>query len=66
MTWYSQTDRPQMKTGHMRIACRIPKATNTHSDYVTRTAFYGSNGCTNEYQFYIICTLPVLYYMQKL
>jgi len=29
-----QPDRPQMKIWPMRIACWIPKATNTHSDYV--------------------------------
>jgi len=30
---------PQMKMRRMRIACRIPKATNTHSEYVTLIAF---------------------------
>jgi hypothetical protein len=29
-----QTDRPQMAIWRMRIACRIHKATNTHSQYV--------------------------------
>ena len=32
-------DRPQMTVWHMRISCWVPKATNTHSDYVTLTAF---------------------------
>jgi hypothetical protein len=26
-----EQDRPQMTIWHMRTACRIPKATNTHS-----------------------------------
>ena len=32
-------DRPQMKIWCMRIACWIPKATNTHSQYVILIAF---------------------------
>jgi hypothetical protein len=32
-------DRPQMTIWHMRIACWIPKATNTHSQYVILIAF---------------------------
>jgi hypothetical protein len=34
-----QPDRPQMAVRRMRIACRIPKATNTHSQYVLLIAF---------------------------
>ena len=30
--------RPQMTNWHMLIACWIPKATNTHSNYVTHIA----------------------------
>ena len=30
----AQWDRPQMTVRRMRIACCIPKATNTHSQYV--------------------------------
>ena len=30
--------RPQMKICGMRIDCWIPRATNTHSDYVILTA----------------------------
>jgi hypothetical protein len=29
-----EPDRPQMTIWRMRIACWIPKATNTHSEYV--------------------------------
>ena len=32
-------DVPQMTIRRMRIACWIPKATNTHSQYVTLIAF---------------------------
>jgi hypothetical protein len=31
--------RPQMAIWRMRIACWIPKATDTHSEYVILTAF---------------------------
>jgi len=34
-----QSGRPQMTISHKRIACWIPKATNTHSDYVILIAF---------------------------
>jgi hypothetical protein len=34
-----QPDRPQMTIWRMRIACWIPKATETHPEYVIRTAF---------------------------
>ena len=34
-----EPDRPQMKTWRMRIACWIPKATNTHSQYVILIVF---------------------------
>jgi hypothetical protein len=35
----AQPDRPQMKIGRMPIASRIPKDTNTHSEYVILIAF---------------------------
>ena len=34
-----QPDRPQMTTLRMGIACWIPKATNTHSEYVIPITF---------------------------
>jgi hypothetical protein len=34
-----QRGRPQMKICRMRIACWVPKATNTHSEYVIHNAF---------------------------
>ena len=43
----------------MRIACWIPKATNTHSQYVILLK-HCNNGYTNAPQCYVIRTLPVL------
>ena len=34
-----ELDRPQVTTWRLRIACWIPKATKTHSEYVTLFAF---------------------------
>jgi hypothetical protein len=34
-----EPDWPQMTTWRMRIACWIPKSTNTHSEYVILIAF---------------------------
>jgi hypothetical protein len=34
-----EPDRPQMTIWRMRIACWMPKATVTHSEYVIRIAF---------------------------
>ena len=41
ITWKNnvEPDRPQMTIRRMRVACWIPKATNTPSEYVTLTAF---------------------------
>jgi len=33
-----ESSRPQMKKWYMHMACWIPKATNTHSDYITHIA----------------------------
>ena len=35
----AERDRPQMTIWSMRISCRIPEATNIHSDYVTLVTF---------------------------
>ena len=53
-------DRPQMTIRCMHITCWMPTATNTHSGYVTRTAFHCNNGYTNAPQCYVIRTVPVL------
>ena len=34
-----EPDRPQMTMWRMRVACRMPKATDTHSEYVTHFFF---------------------------
>jgi len=34
-----ELDRPHMTTRHIRISCRITKATNTHLEYVIFLAF---------------------------
>ena len=55
-----QPYRPQVTIRRMCIACWLPKATNTYSDYVIRIASYGNNGCREAPQYYVIRTLPVL------
>jgi len=44
----------------MRIAQWIPKATNTHSEYVILIVFYGNIGYANPSQYYSVRTLAVL------
>ena len=61
-----QPDRPPMTIRRMRIACWmgiacwIPKATDTHSEYVTLIS-HCNNGCTNAPQCYIILRVHSLY-----
>ena len=55
-----EPERPQMTIWHMRIACWIPKATNTHSEYVNVSLSHYNNGCKNARQSYVTGTLPVL------
>ena len=43
----------------IRIACQIPKATNTPSEYVI-LLLHGNSGCTNSPQRYFIRPLLVL------
>jgi len=45
--------RPQMTIWRMRIECSIPKATNTHSEYVILTAFHCSFRGRNSPQCYV-------------
>ena len=44
-------------TLRMHIACWIPKATNTHSEYVI-LLFHRNNDCIKVSQCYVIRTLP--------
>ena len=46
-------------TRRMRIACRIAKATDTHSEYVILIFFHGNSGYAKT-PYYVIRTLPVL------
>ena len=53
---------------HMRIACRIPKVTNTHTRTHTHNMLYlllfnCNNCCTNAPQCYVIFTLPVFIFV---
>jgi len=44
-----------MAIWRMRIACRIPKATHTHTQYMQYSLLYHyKNGCTNTPQCYVI------------
>ena len=53
-----EPERPQVTTFRMRIACWVPKATNTHSVY--GILFHCNNDYTNAHQCYVIRTLPLL------
>jgi hypothetical protein len=44
----------------MRFACRITKATDTHSEYLILIVFHGYSGYANAHQCYVMRTLPVL------
>ena len=54
-----EPDRPQVITRSMCTACWIPKATNTHSEYV-KLLFHCNNDCTNAPKCYVIITLSDL------
>jgi hypothetical protein len=53
------------KTWSKRVACWITKATETHSEYITRIyyllLFHGNDGYSKAPQCYVIRTLPVLF-----
>jgi len=52
---------PETTIRCMKIACWIPKATNTHSQYVILIAFPLQKWLKERApQRYVICTLPVL------
>ena len=53
-------DRPQMTIWHMHIACWIPKATNTHSEYVILIAFPLQQWLDDRASALAIRILPVL------
>jgi len=47
-----------------RITCWIPKATNTHSEYVILFAFPLQQWLNERASMYITCTLPFIYSFQ--
>ena len=56
-----ESGRTQMTIWRMRIACWMLRATNTHSQYVTRIAFPRQHFCTKESEICVIRMLPVLF-----
>jgi len=54
--------RPQVTIWRMRIACWMPKATNTHSKYVKFIAS-PHKVSTYAHRYYVICTLTVCRYV---
>jgi len=50
----------EMTLWRMRTAFWIPKATNTHSQYIILISFLRQQWLTNEPQYYFVLTLPVL------
>jgi hypothetical protein len=61
-----QPGRPRWTIRRMRIACRIPKATNTHSTYVIvialqRQQLLNERACVN-----VIPIFPVFFFIEQL
>jgi hypothetical protein len=57
--------RPQMTVWRMRILRWVTSATNTHSEYVVLSAFYGNNVSTNASHCYVIRSLPVVFLLES-
>jgi hypothetical protein len=57
----AEDGRSQMAVWHMRIACWILKATNTHSEYVIIIALPLQKWLIEEPQCYVTRILPVLF-----
>jgi len=58
-----QPDRTQMTIWRMRIACFVPKGTDTHSEYVTMIDFpqlqwFHERNCVLHYT-HIVCLVPI-------
>jgi hypothetical protein len=57
-----ESDRPQMTIWCICIACRIPKATNTHSEYVIINDFSTATMVAQmRLNFFVLHALPVLF-----
>jgi hypothetical protein len=57
--------RPQMTIWRMRIACRTPNATNTHSEYVIIIAFPQKQWLDERVSMLVIRTSPVLLTLRR-
>jgi len=55
-----EPDRPQMNIWRMHLICWIPKATDTHSKYVTYYFFYSNNDYSEALQCYFVRPLSVV------
>jgi hypothetical protein len=60
-----QPERPQVTTWRMRVACCIPKTTNTHPKYVVRIVFPPQQWFHERASVlrYTYSTMPALFYM---
>ena len=58
-------NRPQMTIWRTRIACRIPKTTNTHSECAILLLFHGNSNCIKVPRYYVIRPLPVLFKLRS-
>jgi hypothetical protein len=57
--------RPQMTIWRVCILCRVPKAKNTHSEYVILMLLRCKSGCSKAPQYYVIHTLSILYILYR-
>jgi hypothetical protein len=62
ITWKNMVDpsRPQMTIRPVRFVCRIPKPTNTHSEYIMPLLLYGNEVYASAPQCYVLGALPVI------
>ena len=61
---YCRVGQTTMTVWRMRIACWIPKSTNTHTQAVQHSLLsHYNNGCTSAPQCCVIRTLPVLLHL---
>ena len=58
-TYMVDSSRPQMTIRPTRFACRIPKATDTQSEYVMPLLFHGNKGYAWVPHCYVLRILPV-------
>jgi hypothetical protein len=61
-----ELERPQITIWRMRITCWVPKATNTHSEYVIHIAFPQQQWLDERASMLRYSTLPVLCLLRNL